>query len=364
MSTSQRGTDGSEGAMPPDPLNFVWSYRGYQLRSSDFTTSMVHFFRAEISRANIWRQRLDATTNWAVVATGAVISFAFSTDTIGSHSVIILNTLLVTLFLFIEARRYRYYELWSYRVRLMETDFFAAMLVPPFGPAADWAESLAETLLHPRYPISILEAVGRRLRRNYLWLYGLLGGVWIMKVAIHPTATQSWPEFLDRASIGALPGEIVLAAGLLYNGAIGLLALLTQGMRKATGEVLPRYGSFDLLPWPGSHEEERTPAHRTRAWFRQSHRRQQFLTFIVTDKGELVGERLMKEMHRGVTRMSGVGMFTGQERSVLMCALTVTEVPHLKAVVGEADPQSFVIVTPVQEVLGRGFMPLEQLLKK
>jgi uncharacterized membrane protein len=130
---------------------------------------MVHFFRAEISRANTWRERLDATTNWAVIATGAVISFAFSTDTIGSHSVIILNTLLITLFLFIEARRYRYYELWSYRVRLMETDFFAAMLVPPFGPSPDWAESLADTLLHPRYPISTLEAVGRRLRRNYLW---------------------------------------------------------------------------------------------------------------------------------------------------------------------------------------------------
>ena len=39
---------------------------------------MVHFFRAEVHRANIWRQRLDTTTNWAVVTTGAAISFAFS----------------------------------------------------------------------------------------------------------------------------------------------------------------------------------------------------------------------------------------------------------------------------------------------
>jgi hypothetical protein len=151
--------------------------------------------------------------------------------------------------------------------------------------------------------------------------------------------------------------------GLIYNGFMILLALVTQGLRRATGEVLPRYGSFDLLPWFSQHEEL-GPAHRTRAWFRQTHRRQQFLTLIVTDKGDIVADRLMKEMHRGVTKMFGVGMFTGQDRSVLMCALTGTEVPHLKAVVSEADPQSFVIVTPVQEVLGRGFMPLDNIPQK
>src|SRR6185295_879139 len=130
--------------------------------------------RAEITRANLWRQRLDTTTNWAVVATGAAISIAFSSDLSITHAIIILNTLLVTLFLFIEARRYRYYELWSYRVRLMETDFFAAMLVPPFKPDPDWAESLAANLLSPHFPISMWEAFGRRLRRNYFWIFLIL----------------------------------------------------------------------------------------------------------------------------------------------------------------------------------------------
>jgi uncharacterized membrane protein len=54
----------------------VWTYRGYRLKASEFTTAMVHFFRAEIQRANVWRQRLDATTNWAVITTGAAIAFA------------------------------------------------------------------------------------------------------------------------------------------------------------------------------------------------------------------------------------------------------------------------------------------------
>src|SRR5574342_1365485 len=97
----------------------VWTYRGYRLKTGEFVTAMVHLFRAEIQRANVWRQRLDTTTNWAVVSTGATLSIAFSQPSI-HHAIIILNTLLVMWFLFIEARRYRYYELWSYRVRLME----------------------------------------------------------------------------------------------------------------------------------------------------------------------------------------------------------------------------------------------------
>jgi uncharacterized membrane protein len=47
----------------------VWIYRGYHLKTSEFVTVMVHLYRAEMQRANVWRQRLDTTTNWAVIAT-------------------------------------------------------------------------------------------------------------------------------------------------------------------------------------------------------------------------------------------------------------------------------------------------------
>jgi len=59
-------TSSSTGQDPEEP---VWTYRGYRLKTSEFVTAMVHLFRAEIQRANVWRQRLDTTTNWAVVAT-------------------------------------------------------------------------------------------------------------------------------------------------------------------------------------------------------------------------------------------------------------------------------------------------------
>lgn len=341
----------------PEP---VWTYRGYHLRPSEFTTAMVHFFRAEVQRANVWRQRLDTTTNWAVVTTGAAISFAYSRTAVEDHRLIILNVLLVTLFLYIEARRYRYYELWSYRVRLMETDFFATMLVPPFHPAPDWAESLAENLLHPQHPISMLEALGRRLRRNYIWIYIILGLAWLSKIWLHPSPAASWQEFLSKAAIGSVPGHIILVAGIILNGILMLIALLTVGLQQASGEVLPRYEDFHLPSLPGLGAEPQKRAGRWRAWFRPSRQRRKLLAYIITDRPQAVADCILRQMERGVTAISGTGMYTNQQHAILMCALTVTEVAQLKSLVSTADPKAFVIVSPAQDILGKGFNPLQE----
>src|SRR6476620_9942081 len=96
------------------------------LTPTEFNTAMVHLYRGEVGRANTWRVRLDGTTNWAVLTTGATLSFAFSSDK-NTHVMILINSLLIMFFLYIEARRYRFYDLWRSRVRLMETEFFAEM---------------------------------------------------------------------------------------------------------------------------------------------------------------------------------------------------------------------------------------------
>lgn len=94
---------------------------------------------------------------------------------------IILDIMQINLFLWIEVRRYRFYELWSYRACLLETNFFAAMLVPLFKPQAGWAEALTGSLREPKFTISMWEGIGRRLRRNYLWIYLILDGAWALK---------------------------------------------------------------------------------------------------------------------------------------------------------------------------------------
>lgn len=334
----------------------VWSYRGYQLRSSDFTTAMVHFFRAEISRANTWRMRLDTTTNWAVVITVAVIGVAFGGSD-SHHSSILLSSILITLFLFIEARRYRYYELWSSRVRLMETDFYAAMLVPPFHPSPDWAESLAESLLQPHFSISMWEAFGRRYRRNYMWIFTILAVAWVAKIWFFPTPAASLEEFVERAAIGSIPGLIVISMGLIYN--LGLLAIgiATVRLQEASGEVLPRY--FTSQEMGTETVEKHGVLGKAQAWYRPRSSRKQLVALIITDHAQAVADRILKDMNRGVTALAGKGMYTGKEHNVLMCALTVTEVGQLKALVLAEDPNAFVIVSPAQEILGKGFSPLD-----
>jgi uncharacterized membrane protein len=350
--TAPPNIDEPQSQEPEEP---VWTYRGYRLKTSEFVTAMVHLFRAEIQRANVWRQRLDTTTNWAVVATGAAISVSFSQPNV-HHGVIILNTLLVTWFLFIEARRYRYYELWSYRVRLMETDFYAAMLVPPFHPSPEWAESLAENLLMPSFPISMWEAFGRRLRRNYLWIFLILGASWFGKNYLFPQPAANVSEFIARAAVGAIPGYFMILLGMAYHAFLLLVAIGTVGMTKASGEILPRFSEETITSVFGSDDKSKT----ARPFFSLHHRRRQLVALIITGKPDAVSKRIMTDLSRGVTSLAGKGMYTGQDRSVLICALTVTEVHNLKQAVALEDPTAFVVVSAAQEILGRGFNPLSE----
>ncbi len=341
-----------------NPDDQVWTFRGYHLKASEFVTSMVHFFRAEVQRANVWRQRLDTTTNWAVVATGAALSVTFSQPNV-HHGIIILNIFLVTWFLIIEARRYRYYELWSYRIRLMETDYYAAMLVPPFHPSPEWAESLAENLLSPSFPISMWEAFGRRLRRNYLSILLILALSWFAKIYLFPTPVAGWEQFIERCAFGPISGQALLAFGAAYYIFLFLVAIFTLQMNNATGEVLPRYGADEHLPVNSGTGKPNNLG----AWLFPRHRRNQFLAIIITDRAEQVANRILVDLKRGVTAMEGKGMYTGANRSILMCALTVTEIHSLKAAVVREDPDAFMIVSPAQEILGRGFNPLKSAEK-
>ncbi len=208
---------------------------------------MIHFYRGEVQRSNTWRNRLDTTTNWAVLTAGATLSFVFSSPN-NPPFVIPINSLLVAIFLLMEARRYRYYEIWSSRVRVLETGYFAQMLAPDLvEPEQQWAEHLASDLITPHFTISEWEAIGRRLRRNYLWIFALLALSWNLKVYLHPLPARSFEAFLDRAAVGVVPGSLVFICGIIFNLAVIIFAIGTVRLREATGEVLPRH-QFSMRP--------------------------------------------------------------------------------------------------------------------
>ncbi len=317
----------------------TWTFRGYQLDATNFTTAMVHFYRAEVSRANTWRTRLDITTNWAVITIGAALTFAFGSPH-NPHFVLLLELFLVLAFLHIEARRHRYYQLWSYRVHLMETNFFAAMLAPPFRPSPDWADHLVETLLHPTYPIPRWEAVGRRFRRNYFLLVTLLLISWATKLALHPALALDRTTVVERAAVGSIPGAWVAAGvGLVYLALVALA--VAASLPRSWKEVLSR------------------PLRRTVGPLMPQPRRREQLATIITARGEQIASRLLEELGRGVTALQGTGMYTGEARDVLLCAVTGVQVPQLEEIARQTDPQAFVVVSPAAEVRGWGFRPFE-----
>jgi len=191
------------------------------LSSGEMTTALVHLYRAEVGRAVSWRGRLDVTTNWAVVTTGAGMTFALGDPQPQRHVVILLSSVLMTFFLFFEARRYRHYDLWQHRVHLIERAYYAALL-DPAAPQEQpgWQKELADDMRGPQYHISFVEAVGWRLWRNYLWLYLANLLIWFVKIGLHPEPLASLAQFLERAQVGPLPGHIVLLIGLVFNGAL------------------------------------------------------------------------------------------------------------------------------------------------
>ncbi len=225
-----------------------------KLAPAEFNTALVHFYRGEVQRSNVWRSRLDATTNWAVITAGATLSFVFSSPD-NPHFAIPINSILVSIFLFMEARRYRYYEVWANCVRVLETGYFAPMLShQAIPPDKEWAEHISADLITPHFTISEWEAVGRRLRSNYIWIFVLLALSWTLKIYIHPfpiVATDPKVNLLDlflqRASVGLAPGWFVILCGAIFNGLMFFIAFGTLKLKDASSEVLP-LESFEWHP--------------------------------------------------------------------------------------------------------------------
>ena len=186
-------------------------------------TALSHLYRAEVYRSTVWRQRLDQTTNWAVISTGIGLSVAFANERASPFPIVLVGMLCIV-FLMLEARRYRFFYVWRFRARVLEIAFMVPILR---GEGAkiqlDRGTALSDDYEKPAYRISMIRCVGRRLRRNYGYIFAILGAAYFAKIAIHPVDVASWEQFFRRAHIGPIPGYVAIAAGLAFHlGWIGL----------------------------------------------------------------------------------------------------------------------------------------------
>jgi uncharacterized membrane protein len=195
--------------------------------------TMVHYYRGELARMAGWRDRIDRTSNWAITVVAALLSVSLSTPT-SHHGVLLFAMLLVSLLLMIEARRYRFFDVYRARVRQLERSYFAEILNPRGPLDLDWAVPIAKSLRKPEFLISYRDAACRRLRRNYCWLYFILLLAWALKISSSmmqrpATAgkdmTLALEHVVANAALGPVPGSVVIGFVLLFYAVIVYFSL-------------------------------------------------------------------------------------------------------------------------------------------
>ena len=203
-------------------LHPVAGVAGPAPQAAGFDTAMAHLFRGEMHRMTAWRQRLDTTSNWAIV-----LSLGMTTFTLGSEKVppyvLLLGLAAVTMCLVIEARRYQHLHHSVWRLRLIEDGYFSGILHErPDTPG--WRERLSSDLACPRLRITLIGALRARLRRNYLMLMLFTTAAWLAKVFVHPASPLSTGEFYERLAVGRLVPSwfVVASASVFVLFAIGL----------------------------------------------------------------------------------------------------------------------------------------------
>lgn len=223
------------------------AFEDYPLTRPEYINAVIHFYRGELHRTTIWRTRIDQTTNWAIVLLAGVFSFTFSSES-AHHSTLLFGILMILLLLTIEARRYRRFDAWYARVRMIEENFYIPILRRDLiSPTGAWRQRVAEDLMSPRYKMTPLEAIGIRLRRNYIWLFLVLLVGWLAKLEIPtelaPDYAHSVPELYDRMAIGPVPSAVVLGAVIAFYVAAIWLALWPGSRasdRELTSETVPQ----------------------------------------------------------------------------------------------------------------------------
>src|SRR5438094_630743 len=172
-----------EPPKPPEPSSAA--PKRMALFEQGYVNAMSHFYRGELARIMIWRQRLDATTTWAITTTTTIFTVAFTVRDV-PHIIFFFNIAIVWVMLWIEARRYRFYDAFRARVRMLEAHFLVPMVLENKGMLqGEWKKLVCEDLLLPSFKISTFEAVGRRLKRNYSFIFMIILVAWTTKIFLH-----------------------------------------------------------------------------------------------------------------------------------------------------------------------------------
>lgn len=78
--------------------------------------------------------------------------------------------------------------------------------------------------------------------------------------------------------------------------------------------------------------------------------------YIFSTEHEKISEAILHDLNRGVTQLQAKGLYSGDDRPVLICAVARRQIVDLKELVSYYDPNAFFVVTDAQEIRGEGFL--------
>jgi uncharacterized membrane protein len=210
---------------------------GTAMFDAGYINAMSHFYRGELGRIMVWRQRLDVTTSWAITVTSTIFTVAFSIRDV-PHIIFFFNIAIVSMMLWIEARRYRFYDAFRARVRMLEAHYLVPIVSQNNAMLqGEWQKLVCEDLLLPSFKIGVLEAVARRLRRNYGFIFIIILVAWVTKIFLHADPKiDSLRSFYRALHVGtSIPSWIV--AVLFLSTFIAVIVVGIYVGRKSTGEI-------------------------------------------------------------------------------------------------------------------------------
>lgn len=77
---------------------------------------------------------------------------------------------------------------------------------------------------------------------------------------------------------------------------------------------------------------------------------------IISDCSDEIARSILDDLSRGVTSVSGTGMYSGSSRKILICICSNKDIVEIKDIVKQYDPKAFFVIHDVTEAMGEGFV--------
>ena len=214
---SSHSNESSENSNHPSDIQ-IPEFEESPLVRSEYITALAHFYRAEMYRSMVWRTRLDTSTNWAIISTLAVLTSSLNNPKYATE-VLMLGMFINVIFLVIEARRFRFFDVWRARVRMMEENFYGGILRrDQLSMDRDWGSQVADDLLCPRFHLTRMQAFRARLMRNFRFIFALFLLAWVGH-RLGPSEPDRFltdlhvvPEWFPDVIVGLLYASLILIA--------------------------------------------------------------------------------------------------------------------------------------------------------